>query len=36
MASKPGICVLPGIKARLRACPEPGGDLRVVLAVPGV
>ena len=35
-ASKPGALLSPGIKARLRVCPEPGGDLCAVLVVPGV
>ena len=36
-ASKPGRILVPGRKvAPAWACPEPGGDLRVGLAVPGV
>ena len=38
VASKPGLSGVPGMKADLgdEARPEPGGDLRVGLVVPGV
>ena len=37
MTSKPGLSGIPGMKARpMLVCPEPGGGLRVGLAVSGV
>ena len=32
----PGLGLVPGTKARLMVCPQPGSGLRVALAVPGV